>query len=209
MTHNTGNQSSASPRPFRPRLYGLVILFVILLPMVIAWVMYQTGAGIPAATTNKGILLQPPVTVKNLVLNDGDRTLANLYPGEKKRWRMLVPITKNCDRFCAQALYLTRQVHIRLAEKAYRVERILLLLDELDSEALDNLQQQHPETRIVSTQRRDLEVWLGQTPLPDSPLQYFYLIDQQGFAMMRYDISHSGQDLLDDLKKLLKYTYDK
>lgn len=177
--------------------------------MVTAYLMFKTGVGIPSVTTNKGVLLQPVVAIADLELSGGDTSLTTLFPEANKRWRLLVPVTKNCDRACAQHLYITRQVHIRLAEKAYRVERVLLLLDELTPVELDSLRREHPQTRILSAQRPQLEDWLSEVQLPESALEYFYLVDQEGFAMMRYGIDHKGQDLLDDLKKLLKYTYDK
>jgi len=192
----------------RNRLNGLLIVTAISLPMLVAYIMFKTGLGIPTSTSNKGALLQPARAIEELLLNHQDNTLAHLISDEKKRWRMLIPVTKECNEICQNHLYISRQVHIRLAEKAYRVERVLLLLDTLSSDAIDTLKSEHPETVMVETTRAAFNQWLNKAKLPLPAENYYYLINQSGFAMMRYDINHKGQDLLDDVKKLLKFTYD-
>ncbi len=193
----------------RNRYYGLLIVVVIVLPMAVAYIMFTTGMGIPSGTTNKGELLVPPQPIQDLVLDNQDDSLKALMLSDKKKWRMLVPVSKLCDEACQNHLYISRQVHIRLAEKAYRVERILLLLDTFSDAELEHLKQEHPSTVVVNSNVSSLNDWLQDTELPEKPIDYFYLVDQEGFAMMRYDIEHTGQDLLDDVKKLLKFTYDK
>ncbi|MFT6791017.1 MAG: hypothetical protein ACJA04_000217 [Cellvibrionaceae bacterium] len=193
----------------RNRFYGFLVLSVVLLPMIAAYLIFTTGWGMPSSTTNKGILLSPPVPIQMLTLNENSGALQDVYPEPTKKWRILVPVRQACDRECQHFLYVSRQVHIRLAEKAYRVERILLLLDEFNTESLESLKKQHPATLIFHANITHLENWLAETQLPEAANDYFYLIDQEGFAMMRYSTVHSGQDLLDDLKKLLKFTYDK
>ncbi len=193
----------------RNRYYGLLIVVVIALPMVVAYIMFTTGLGIPSGTTNKGELLVPPQPIQELVLNDQEDSLKTLYLSDTKKWRMLVPVTKSCNETCQNHLYISRQVHIRLAEKAYRVERILLLLDTFSDAELERLKQEHPSTIVANSDASSLSNWLQGAKLPSAPIDYFYLVDQEGFAMMRYDSEHTGQDLLDDVKKLLKFTYDK
>lgn len=201
----------------RNKFYGLLIIAAIVLPMLLAYLIFTTGIGFPSGTTNKGQLLIPPQPIQNLSLTSDSDVLSLLYsdnsntdkPVVKKRWRLLVPVTKNCNEQCQGYLYLTRQVHIRLAEKAYRVERMLLLLDTFSESEKETLKQEHPETLFVESTPQNLQEWLAQATLPLAPNNFFYLVDQEGFAMMRYDESHSGQDLLDDIKKLLKFTYDK
>jgi hypothetical protein len=198
----------------RNRVYGLLILAVVLLPMLLAYLMHNTGWGIPQGTTNKGTLLSPPQSVKTLSLSDNTEQLVQLYPehhlpNEHKRWRLMVPVTQGCGKVCKDHLYLTRQVHIRLAEKAYRVERILLLIDDISVDTLRELEKEHPSTLMLRTTREYLQQWLAAVALAQTPEQHYYLVDQEGFAMMYYGVEQSGQDLLDDLKKLLKYSYDK
>lgn len=200
---------TVDPLQKRSRIYGLLIIAIITLPMLTAYIMFKTGWGIPIDTSNKGTLLQPARAIGELALKNQDDILSRLIIDEKKRWRMLVPVTKACNEICQNHLYISRQVHIRLAEKAYRVERVLLLLDSLSEDAVDNLKKEHRETIIVESSLDDFNEWLAISKLPLSADNYFYLIDQNGYAMMYYDVDHKGQDLLDDVKKVLKFTYDK
>jgi len=215
------NQEVNSSVKKRNKFYGLLIIAAIVLPMVLAYIIFKTGIGFPAGTTNKGQLLIPPQAIQDLVLNEKRDVVSALYsfasisdqssesPSVKKRWRILVPVTQACGEVCQGYLYLTRQVHIRLAEKAYRVERMLLLLDPLSESEMESLKKEHPSTLIIKSTSQNVKSWLSDVALPSEPKDYFYLVDQEGFVMMRYDTSHNGQDLLDDVKKLLKFTYAK
>jgi len=208
----------------RNRFFGLLILIIVTAPMLLAYVMYQTGWGISSSTTNKGELLTPALSIQDLQVIDEDNVFEKMFSNTTdnsplnddmtkkstgKKWRLLVPVTEACSDVCQQNLYTTRQVHIRLAEKAYRVERIILSLDELGSELLQRLENEHPNTLRISSSDDLFSQWLAPANIAESAEQYYYLVDQEGFAMMRYDVSHTGQDLLDDVKKLLKFTYDK
>ncbi|ODS24018.1 hypothetical protein AB835_05695 [Candidatus Endobugula sertula] len=194
----------------RHRFYGVLIVLMIVAPMVIAYIMFQTGWGVSGGTTNKGQLLTPPLAIKSLPLVDGSTYLEDLVNDQSigKKWRILVPVKADCNETCRRHLYLTRQVHIRLAEKAYRVERIFLALDTLPESLKQELNTEHPNVRWAKSTASHFAQWLVPAVLENSD-QYFYLVDQTGFMMMRYDRHHSGQDLLDDVKKLLKFTYDK
>lgn len=188
------------------KIKALLIPGIILLPMLIAMMIFYTGIGFPKSTSNKGELLQPAISVTELPVFSDSQFFNRLYGADEKRWRMLIPVNAECLEACQNNLYLSRQVHIRLAQKAYRVERIIALTDELSSDRLESLKQEHPSTQIISVNQNDLGKWLGATQITEL-FDHFYLIDQEGFAMMAYSEAHSGQDVLSDLKKLLKYTY--
>ena len=214
----------------RNRFFGLVIIVIVTAPMLLAYIMFQTGWGVSSNTTNNGELLTPALPIQELQVMTEDKVFENLFSGQffdeaavnknsvnkntenkssAKKWRLLVPVTAACSDVCQKNLYTTRQVHIRLAEKAYRVERIILSLDELNPTLLQQLNNEHPNTLRVSSRANLFSQWLAPANIAESAEQYYYLIDQEGFAMMRYDVSHTGQNLLDDIKKLLKFTYDK
>jgi cytochrome oxidase Cu insertion factor (SCO1/SenC/PrrC family) len=225
MSEEKINSSSAAIIK-RNRFFGLLIVAIVTVPMFLAYVMYQTGWGISSNTTNKGELLNPALSIQELQIIAKDNVFEKMFVSKgavnnnmasenvaskdaAKKWRLLVPVTTACSDVCQKNLYTTRQVHIRLAEKAYRVERIILSLDELNSTLLQQLENEHPNTLRISSSDDRFSEWLAPANIVESAEQYYYLIDQEGFAMMRYDSSHTGQDLLDDVKKLLKFTYDK
>lgn len=207
----TANVSESITIVKRNRFFGVVIVLMVLAPMLAAYIMYQTGWGISSTTTNKGVLLSPPTPIQDLRLVENTSFLSDIFTQREggKKWRLLIPVTKDCSEICQQNLYISRQVHIRLAEKAYRVERIVLSLDNLSLPLKQEITQKHPNTLLANTSVTNFSAWANMANVSSNAEDYYYLVDQDGFAMMRYDVSHTGQDLLDDIKRLLKFTYDK
>jgi hypothetical protein len=176
---------------------------VTLVPMVAAYVAYFTGVGVPQSRVNEGVLLEP---ARNLV------DLLPLAEGEKPQtqnnllWRLIIPIPAVCDQDCRRNLYITRQVHIRLAEKAERVERYAVNLGgEAGAVFLRGIQAEHPDLKSFSVAQNDWHKWLADTNVPASD-HYYLLVDQVGFAMMYYSQQHDGNQLLKDLKRVLRYS---
>lgn len=176
------------------RLGWLLALFALPIGlMLIAWVLYYYGyvhqGGVyTGATHNRGNLVRPPVA------------MGAWLPVLDKRWTVLVPGNERCDEACVGRLYRTRQAHIALGRKAYRVRRIYWGTRELSSELSAFLAQEH----------RGMETHIGadlHSMSADIPEASFYLVDPRGFLMMAYDEQHNGADLLEDLRFLLKISH--
>lgn len=192
------------------RIMGALICLTVFLPMAVAYGIFYTGVGMPATTVNKGILLDPPQAIGDLGVSDMEGTAWDVTT-HRKQWRWLIPGGATCDGQCQDNLYLTRQVHIRLAEKSMRVERVYLLLDDyLDPATEQFLTKEHPHIRILKADRTQLQSALTAAKVPADVLTdgHYYLMDQDGFVMMAYTPSHTGQQLLDDIKRMLKYSYE-
>lgn len=206
----TGDQPKTISKK-RNQLMGLLVIVVILAPMVGAYIIFKTGYGLPSGTVNKGELLLPPQPIANLPLRSDRETAVDLLNGEKK-WRLLIPGGASCDRDCEQRLYLTRQVHTRLLEKAHRVQRIYINVDAaLESSTAALISEEHPQLTVVYTEPGRLRQFLAGTNSAEDPIAAgrYFLMDQEGFVMMSYTAEHTGKELLDDLKRLLKYSYEK
>lgn len=179
------------------------IVLVTLVPMVAAYVAYFTGVGVPQSRVNEGVLLEPA------------RNLADVLPlaqGDKPEiennllWRMIIPVPATCDQACQRNLYITRQVHIRLADKADRVERYAVNIGGSEGAAfLQSIAAEHPGLKSFSMPEEDWHKWLAGTNMPVSDHAYL-LVDQVGFAMMFYSEQHDGNQLLKDLKRVLRYS---
>lgn len=194
----------------RGRIMSFVIMMVVFLPMIIAYGIYVTGVGMPNGTVNKGDLITPAQPISTLELRQQDGSLWSI-DHQKKKWRWLIPGNSQCDDTCQNNLYLTRQIHIRLAEKASRVERIYLLLDdELSAETQAWLTTEHPHVPVLKTSPAQLQALLSAGALAENALAEgrYLLMDQEGFVMMSYTPAHTGQQLLTDIKRLLKYSYE-
>jgi cytochrome oxidase Cu insertion factor (SCO1/SenC/PrrC family) len=191
----------------RGRIMGATIMLVVLLPMVVAYGMFYTGIGIPTGTANKGILLDPPQAAQDLDLRELDGQ--EWRPSGPKKWRWIIPGAAECSETCQQNLYLTRQVHIRLAEKSGRVERIYLLLDEQIDVATQNfLAHEHPHLHVLKAEPARLREAMKAAGIADDVNfdDHYFLMDQEGIVMMAYTPAHTGQQLLDDIKRMLKYS---
>ncbi|MFV8782850.1 SCO family protein [Microbulbifer sp. SA54] len=189
------------------RIAALGVLAAVALPIVAAYLVYQTGFGIPKDTVNQGELLLPPQSVAELgLLDDSGETLD--LTAESPLWHYLIVSEQGCSDVCAELLYTTRQVHIGLGDKAHRVERILVTDTALGGPAREEIAKQHPRMRFAVANSQQLKQWLADSDHADQQTPSVLLVDQEGFAMMVYDHTHSGKQLRQDIKRLLKYSYE-
>ncbi len=186
-----------------------LLLAAISLPMIMAYVVFSTGWGIPTGTINKGDLVLPATSIESLPIVDREGRSVDLLAG-KKLWRWLIIGSNQCEDQCQNNLYLSRQVHIRLGEKAIRLERLYLNTDpRFSNEFSEQLSKEHPKLKQLHINSDDWSELISSTSAGDNALEEksLFVVDQEGFVMMSYDRSHAGADLLDDIKRLLKYSY--
>ncbi len=210
MNDTIGTPSDDKAAQRRGRILAASVMLVVLLPMLIAYVVYVTGIGMPEGTINKGELLTPPVPISDWQLRTQSGEAWDLEE-QSTKWRLLIPGDASCDPACKENLYLTRQVHIRLGEKGLRVERLYLLTESSLSDSLSkHLKQEHATVKVVQLDEKAMGASLANTNLPGDPIEEgrYFLMDQEGFVMMGYDPEQSGNDLLKDLKRMLRYSYE-
>ena len=206
--NNTAATAAQAPnRAGLGRLQGISVIASVLLPILAAYLVYYTGLGMPEGTINQGELLQQPVKVDQLPFMGRDGEKLDLA-GEEPKWRYLILPVGECGAECEKLLYTSRQVHVRLGEKAGRVERLLVTAAPLTGELQQKLQQEYPRLRLVQLEEGPLQQLWRETSRADIADTRALLVDQQGFAMMAYDNRHNGNQLLEDIKRLLKYSYE-
>ena len=188
----------AQPTGITARRRGRTILVVMfccsLFPVMLAWLVFFYGqTWIPAATTNEGTLVHPPIRLARA-------TAIEDLPGG--RWLLLVMSENSCDESCRRALYFIRQVNLALGKDMDRVDR--LLLGSLSLPEVVELQQLYPKLRLLSVDRSRLEEAFQNSGdlRPDASL--IYLADPLGNIMMYYLPEQFGKPILDDLRHLLK-----
>ncbi|MCQ3829908.1 hypothetical protein HXX02_10670 [Microbulbifer elongatus] len=190
------------------RWTGIGVIASVAIPIFAAYIIFYTGVGMPTETVNQGELLTPAQSVGDIDLMSADGSVLSLVD-EEPRWRYLIVADAQCAEECDKLLYTTRQVHIRLGDKARRVERILATTVPLSEERHGDLAGQHPKLRFTSVDRQQLDQWLADSDHARLERPSVLLVDQQGYAMMVYNGRHSGNQLLKDIKRLLKYSYEK
>lgn len=171
----------------RARLNLVLVCAVFLLPLGIAVWMYATGWR-PAATGNHGELVEPPVLLRQLALEDhaGHTLPVKLGDG---RWTLLVVAAEACGEECRGTLLDTRQVRLALGKDRQRVRRLLLLARPLESD----LSAEHPDLAVARLP--------AASGLTGSAL---WIVDPLGNAMLRFPQGFEADGLLEDMRRLLK-----
>lgn len=168
-------------------------------PLVVAWIWFFHFEEQYPGTVNKGELIDPPVAIGEAYLRelrlhagDADET-AQPFSDD---WSIVLLAPRSCEMECEQALYLTRQVRIRLNKDADRVQRVLLA-----GEGVEYPAEQHPDLRVFAADAAALAPFVNAAP--DARI---WLVDPRGFLMMSYPAGFTPEMLHADLKRLLKYS---
>lgn len=159
-------------------------------------------------TTNHGTFIQPTLDITKLPLwSEDDQPWRH---GEQKiKWRLVIADDGQCREACQNALYMTRQVHIRIGKNAQRIERVYLLLDnELSPEMAKQFKTEHPYLKVLKGSHSEYSAWLSgaNTEGLSAEAMRILVVDQNGRAMMFYGPEHDGGGVLKDLNHLLKYS---
>ncbi|MDX1588344.1 MAG: hypothetical protein R3296_05350 [Oleiphilaceae bacterium] len=182
----------------RGQLKALALFAIAIVPVLVASLMYFTGWGVPEGTSNKGDLVPQGTLASDLglVTSEGE-SLDTLFIDENEdaTWWLLV-VADECNQACEEMVFLTRQVHISLNRQSNRLQRAFYASN---AEEVDL--SEHPRLSLWKKANGTVSLPEGQTPA-DGP--YAYIIDPIGNLVMRYDSSHKGRDMLDDLKHLFK-----
>ena len=181
-----------SKRRNRAMLIGLfAVAFV---PLFAAYLLYQESRSAePWATTNRGELMKPIVSVAELGLIPNDpahsQTLSMSASGH---WWLVTVANGACESECQSALHQLRQLHVLLGKDADRIKRALVEQGVDEPEAA--LSESYPEVG-----------WFGGPVNALTP--GVYIIDPLGNVVLRYPYGDAGKPVLEDLKKLLKVSH--
>lgn len=171
----------------------------------VAYYLVQTGK-LEIGSKNYGVLVRPPLQLQDELNNDFD---AELWQG---KWTMVIPSAQGCDQRCRDALYLTRQIHIRLDKNAHRVQRVFMHAGNAQQFAQQNaelmalFESEHRLLKTVALPSDKLTALQNKLRENSGIAPSFFLVDQQGWAMMGYVDGQDGNEILTDLKHLLKYS---
>lgn len=199
-----GDTTQPSPGQVRRgRRMALLLIAVGFGPMLLATVMYYTGWFNPGGHTNHGRLVQPPVPVAELYLTGADgRPLAQRFAPQlaDSQWLMMV-VAEQCGGDCEQLLYRVRQVNIALGKNAPRVGRAAWL-GQVPAGLAGRWDREYGAMERLAGDGKGAPQWpVGVDPATAPAI---LLIDPLGNVMMHYGSDNSGEDLLKDLKHLLK-----
>jgi cytochrome oxidase Cu insertion factor (SCO1/SenC/PrrC family) len=185
---------SGSRRKNQVKLLGIFAIAGI--PVLLAVFMYFIGFAIPSGKTNKGVLLPSPLALSDLGFEQDSR---GLYPVTDGKWVILQTGFDSCDQSCMEMLYSARQVNVLMGREQERVAR--LFVSQGDALSAEH-KEQYPQL-VVHPSTANLDEFYEKADLKDNAW-HLWVVDPNGNIILRYDASHNGYDLRDDLKKLLK-----
>lgn len=190
------------------KLSRIKLLLLISIPfalMAAAWTVYYTGVGMPAGTSNQGVLVNPPLQINALTIDGQPPIIAE----NNTRWSFLLPGPSSCDEACAQRLYFTRQLRTALGKYAQDTQRLYLkdASQPLSVKFKTLLEEEHKDIKIVDVDWVSLQALLASNDASAQSVaeQHFYFADARGFLMLYYTEEHSHKDTMKDIKFLLKY----
>ena len=164
----------------------LAIFGIAFVPVFLAYLFFfHFPEWLSGSTTNRGELVQPPL-----------RFDEHHHAGY---WSLIYIADTRCDQACEGRLYLMRQVTVALGKDARRIHQILVpTSDSIDDTFRALIDAEYPDLTVE---------WLAQDLIDlglTSDGDWIYLMDPMGNIMLRFGPDNSGQDMLKDLKHLLK-----
>jgi hypothetical protein len=180
----------------RGRLLLIIVGVFFLGPVVVAWVMHNLGWQ-PGGHVNKGALLSPPIA---LAAFDAPRLDAGERALRENVWSVVIVSRGECSAACAQSVADTRRVLDLLGADRDRVQRILVSTV--------------PPAPGDAGTGQDLIAFDASTPAQAALAAPFaaaadgayYVADPRRNLILSYAPGQNAKDLLDDLKRLLKYS---
>lgn len=151
-----------------------------------------------------GELIEPVVELP-AQLNLRDLTGKAVQPESLKgQWLLTLVQTSECDAGCEKQLFMQRQLREMLGKERDKVDKVLLLADEvaLRPELQQALSQRVPVT-VLRAPRAELEAWFK--PAAGAALNdHLYVLDPMGRWMLRSPVSPDPAKVKSDLSRLLK-----
>lgn len=194
------NPSKSNP-PGRGRLQLLLLAAIFAAPVIGAYLVYLNPEWQPSGKINRGQLVSPARTlpVLQLVNEQGEPRDNKALQG---KWSLVLLTGANCAIECQKKLFELRQIRILQNQHIGRVQRVLWAPDAQTLTAVrSTLSQQQPELYA------DLVLLAGAGAheffAPADPLAV-YIVDPLGNWLMSYPGGSNYQDILKDLKKLLR-----
>lgn len=179
----------------RATLIALALLFFG--PMLVAWTWFFYFQDVRPGTVNKGDLIEPPVAIGTLALHErGNVDAVKPFAGD---WSVVLLAPRECNRACQRALYVTRQVWIRLNRDADRVQRILIAGENVQYPASE-----HRDLRVFDADENVLHYFESEDHPALAGSERVFLVDPFGNLMMSYPLDLSPKMLSSDLKRVLR-----
>jgi hypothetical protein len=196
------------------------LLLISLLPIVAATIYFRASLEGGIGTRSRGTLILPVLDLPALGLRNRqgepaylsfEEMTAGVSPDDYKPrpWQLIFITGTSCDQACLDRLYLLRQIHLRLAREADRVQRAVVVVDaeirELPAVTQAFLLEQQPDLQLLNADPAVLLPQLlpsagGRDPVSE---HFIYVADPVGNIMLYFAPENTAEDIFGDIDKLL------
>ena len=197
----------ATRNPVKNRLPLILVSAIFILPVVIAWIWFFSGAASGNKTVNNGTLITPPLQLSQLKLMqaNGSPYAAKQLNG---KWILMYLSPTPCEKRCQTTLYNMRQIRRATGKEMMRIQRVILTFQDNppDQTLTQELSNHYPDMVQLMTQKQPFATFINPLPSKKAALTsgYLYLVDPLGNVMMSYDPEAKPKGVLADLQRLLK-----
>jgi len=206
----------------RSKLKLTALLLIAVVPITMATFAFRAAvdSGGLFSTVNRGNLILPPLDVVALDIRDEqtgalrirsfEDRIAELDPDNYSPdpWTLVMVNTSACDADCRERVHYLRQMHVRLNREMPRVQRYYLHAGSSPMAADDRsfFLEEFPGMVIAMGQRDLIQRNLldGGVEINLGDDNYIFVVDPVGNVMMYYDSSHSTQDIMTDVQRMLQ-----
>ncbi|HBF09524.1 MAG TPA: hypothetical protein DHW71_15345 [Gammaproteobacteria bacterium] len=231
MSQTTNGDSYITPKQTdiakTNRKTGLLMMLVFLAPVVIAYILLKTGIYQNFGTSNKGLLIDPPLQISDYAPSwiDQDQSVID-KTALSESWWLAYEMPTQCESRCEQRLLQIRQSIQTLGPDQNRVKPLIIthadsdfkklkvFTDQLDSNKSDYLvihpaqTNEHKITTFDTFMQKHVEVTSLKDMIQAGGL---YIVDPMGFSMLYYapviepqEAISQAKSFVKDLKYLLK-----
>ena len=188
MTKNKGRAA---------RLQLVLIALVFLGPLVLAaWLYFGGSAFQPAGRTNHGELLKPLVNIREALPD------SSIHDHNDGRWLLVYANDATCDADCEFALYTMRQSRLMLGMEMDRLVRVFLHGESAPYTVY--LADEH--TGLITLSDSGFSALLKNKRPSERSAGGYYLVDPLGNIVMYFPPDIEPYDMVEDIKRLLKFS---
>lgn len=199
------------------------LLLIAFVPITLASFAFRaaTDAGLfSGETVNNGVLINPPVDISELALEDeqNDEVFLNFEerivdvpnPDEYDTapWLILYVNNGSCEDNCRERVHLLRQMHVTLNKNMPRVRRYYVQshMGSVDEELATHFRDEFPSMGIVKGDADTIAAALAprQIDLDPQSQDIVLFVDPVGNVMMYYTDEHEVSEIKEDLERLLR-----
>jgi len=178
----------------RLKLLGIAALAV--LPVAGSYLLYWFWS--PHNQVNYGMLVEPRALPEaGLTLVDGS---AFSFRQLRGRWVLLTVDAGDCDKGCRDKLWKMRQVRLTQGKDANRIERAWLVDDA--TEPAPAVLSEYDGTWAIRARSSPV---LAALPAAGDARAHIYLVDPQGYVMLKFPPDADPRAMMKDIGRLLRY----